>query len=86
MQFQNVLQLASEAMMLCVLLSLPAVLTSAILGLLLAFFQTITSLQDQSISQGLKLIGVTFVVIISSAWAGHTLLRFGERIMSMLFE
>lgn len=85
MQFQNILAISSEAMMLCVVLSLPAVLTSALLGLLLAFFQTVTSLQDQSISQGIKQMGVIVVVLVSASWVGASLLRFAERVMAMLF-
>ena len=85
MQYQSVLQLASEAMMLCVILSLPAVLTSATLGLIVAFFQAITSLQDQSISQGLKFMGVTAVILVAAPWGGAAMLRFAEHVMSLLF-
>lgn len=77
--------LTSEALMLCVLLSLPAVLTSALLGLLVSFFQAITSLQDQSISQGIKLLAVTGVVIVSAPWAASTLLQYAQRLFMAVF-
>lgn len=77
--------LTSEALMLCVLLSLPAVLTSALLGLLVSFFQAITSLQDASISQGIKLLAVTGVVIVSAPWAAATLLQFAQRLFAAVF-
>ncbi|WKB51721.1 type III secretion system export apparatus subunit SctS [Eleftheria terrae] len=86
MSYDTVIQLTSEALMMCVLLSLPAVAVSAIVGLLVSFFQAITSLQDSSISQGIKLLAVTVVVFVAAPWAGATLLRFSENILEALFR
>ncbi|MCW7540809.1 type III secretion system export apparatus subunit SctS [Aquabacterium sp. A7-Y] len=86
MSYDTIIQLTSEALMMCVLLSLPAVAISAIVGLLVSFFQAITSLQDSSISQGIKLLAVTVVVFIAAPWAGATLLRFSENILETLFR
>jgi type III secretion protein S len=85
MGYDNVIQMASQALMMCVVLSLPAVLVSAIVGLLVSFFQAITSLQDSSISQGIKLLAVTIAVIVAAPWAGATLLRFSEAILDSMF-
>ena len=59
MSYDTVIQLTSEALMLCLLLSLPAVAVSAIVGLLVSLVQAVTSLQDAAISQGVKLCEVT---------------------------
>jgi len=85
MRYDNVVQLTSEALMMCLLLSLPAVAVSAIVGLLVSFVQAVTSLQDNSISQGIKLLAVTVVVAICAPWAGGTLLRFAESLLSAMF-
>ncbi len=85
MGFDVILRLASEALMLCVVLSLPAVAASALVGLLVSFFQAITSLQDQSISQGIKLLVVALVVILSAPWAASTLMRFSESLFIAIF-
>ena len=66
MNYDVVVQLTSEALMMCVLLSLPAVVVSALIGLIVSFFQAITSLQDSSISQGIKLLAVTGVVVVTT--------------------
>ena len=71
--------------MMCLMLSLPAVAVSAIVGLLISFVQAITSLQDSSISQGIKLLAVTVVVAICAPWAGSTLLRFSENLLAAMF-
>lgn len=86
MSYDLVIQLASEALMMCVMLSLPAVIVSAVVGLLVSFVQAITSLQDSSISQGIKLLAVTFAVVLSAPWAGATLVRFFDNIFSALFQ
>lgn len=86
MTYDIVIQLTSEALMMCVLLSLPAVAVSAIVGLLVSFFQAITSLQDQSISQGVKLLVVTGVVVLTAPWAGSTLSKFTENLFSAIFQ
>ena len=85
MGYEQILQFTSQALMMCLVLSLPAVAVSAIVGLFISFIQAITSLQDSSISQGIKLLAVTVVVFIAAPWAGSTLLRFSESILATLF-
>jgi len=86
MNYDVVVQLTSEALMMCVLLSLPAVVVSAVIGLLVSFFQAITSLQDSSISQGIKLLAVTGVVVVTAPWAGSTLMKFSENLFTAVFQ
>lgn len=85
MNYDTVLQLAAEALNLCMVLSLPAVITSSVVGLLVAFVSAITSLQDSSISQGVKLLAVTIVVLITAAWGSSTLLRFADKVFNTMF-
>ncbi|WP_140636086.1 type III secretion system export apparatus subunit SctS [Methylibium rhizosphaerae] len=85
MHYENVIRLTSEALMMCLMLSLPAVAVSAIVGLLISFVQAVTSLQDSSISQGIKLLAVTVVVAVCAPWAGSTLLRFAESLLAAMF-
>ncbi|MBB3193674.1 type III secretion system export apparatus subunit SctS [Roseateles terrae] len=86
MNYDVVVQLTSEALLMCVLLSLPAVVVSAVIGLLVSFFQAITSLQDSSIAQGIKLLAVTGVVVVTAPWAGSTLMKFSENLFTAIFQ
>jgi type III secretion protein S len=86
MNYDAVIQLTSEALLMCVMLSLPAVVASATIGLLVSFFQAITSLQDSSISQGIKLLVVTGVIVVTAPWAGSTLVKFTENLFSAVFQ
>jgi type III secretion protein S len=85
MNHESIVQLTSEALMLCLLLSLPAVAVAAIVGLMVSLVQAVTSLQDQAISQGVKLIAVTITVAMTAPWVGNTILRFTERLMGAMF-
>jgi type III secretion protein S len=86
MHYDTVIELASQALMMCLLLSLPAVVVSAVVGLFVSFIQAITSLQDQSISQGLKLLAVTITVFVAAPWAGTTMLVFSENVLRTIFQ
>ncbi len=86
MGYDNVIELTSQALLMCLALSLPAVIVSAVVGLLVSFFQAITSLQDQSISQGIKLLAVTLTVFVAAPWAGATMLRYADAILRTMFR
>lgn len=85
MEDSRLLGLASEALTLALLLSLPVVVTAAVVGLLVSFVQAVTSLQEQSISQGIKLIAVALVLLVAGPWAGSMLLQFGRAVLQSMF-
>lgn len=85
MPFDNIVQLTTEALILCLVLSLPAVAVAAVVGLLVSVFGAVTSIQDQAIAQGVKLLCVTVAVAASGTWAGSTVLRFSERLFATMF-
>jgi len=79
MGFENIVQLTSQAMLLCLLVSMPVVLVSALVGLLVSFVQAITSLQDQSISQAAKLVAVVVTLLIAAPWGASVVLGFAQQ-------
>jgi type III secretion protein S len=78
MNTEFIIGLASEGLLLTLLVSLPVILTSSVLGLGVAFLQAITSVQDGSISQSIKLIFVGIVVVVAAPWGGATVLAFAQ--------
>lgn len=82
MEYDNIIRLTSEALLLCLMVSLPAVLVSAVVGLLISFAQAITSLQDQSISQGTKLFAVVITLLVAAPWGASVVLRFAESLIT----
>ena len=58
MDYDNIGRMTTTALTLCIVISLPAVLVAAVIGLLVSFVQAVTSLQDSSISHSIKLVAV----------------------------
>lgn len=85
MDFDAITQLTTSALTLCLLVSLPAVGIAAAAGLLIAFLQAITSLQDSSISHGLKFLIVTVVIIIAAPWGASAVMQFAQSVLRTVF-
>jgi type III secretion protein S len=85
MDYENIGRLTTTAMTLCLLISLPAVAVAAVVGLAVSFLQAVTSLQDSSISHGIKLIVVTVVIILAAPWGASAILQFARSIMQTIF-
>ena len=81
MDNEGLIRLCSEAMLLCLLVSMPAVVVAAVVGLLVSFVQAVTSLQEQSIGQAAKMIAVVIAVVIAAPWGGSVVLRHAESLM-----
>ena len=54
---------------------LPISVATAI-GLIVGVIQTLTQLQEQTLSYGIKLLGVFICLFISSGWIGESVVRF----------
>ncbi|AKJ27813.1 type III secretion system export apparatus subunit SctS [Caldimonas brevitalea] len=80
MDYENVIQLTSQAMLLCLLVSLPVVLVAAGVGLLVSFVQAITSLQDATIGQAAKLIAVTVTLLLAAPWGAAAVFEFAQSV------
>jgi flagellar biosynthetic protein FliQ len=65
------------------LLALPALLTSLIVGLVISILQTITSIQEQTLTFTPRLIGVGLVIVFTMAWALQTAVYFTVRMLAL---
>ncbi len=61
-------QIVAEALMLIIRMSLPMLLTSMIIGLIISIFQTVTSIQEQTLTFVPKVIGVFLMIMIFGNW------------------
>ena len=61
-------QIVSEALMLIIRMSLPVLLTSMIIGLVVSIFQTVTSIQEQTLTFVPKVIGVFMMIMLLGNW------------------
>jgi type III secretion protein S len=86
MEYENVIRLTSEALLLCLLVSLPAIVVAAVVGLLVSFVQAVTSLQEQSISQAAKLISVVVTLLALGPWGASVVLRFAQTLFTVALQ
>lgn len=72
------LELTSQALWLSVIAATPVIVATSAVGLLISIIQAVTSLQDSTVSQGVKLLASVVTLIISAPWAGNLILKFAE--------
>lgn len=65
---QQVLDIMREALFLVIKCSAPLLLVSLVVGLIISIFQTITSIQEQTLTFVPKIIGVFIGVMIFGSW------------------
>jgi type III secretion protein S len=82
MDMTAIIQAGNRALTLVLLLSLPAVLTSALVGLLTGIAQAVTQIQDQSVAQALKLIAVLAALALSWKWIAAEIFHMADQLVA----
>jgi type III secretion protein S len=83
METDTLIRITSQALLLCLSVSIPVVVVAALSGLAISFVQAITSMQDQSISYAVKLVAVVITVLIMGSWGAAAILRFANQIVTL---
>lgn len=86
MESDEIIRFTSQAMLVCLLVSLPAIVASAAIGLAVSFFQAVTSLQDASISHAIKLLVVSAVIAVTASWSGAQMVNFSQALLQAAFR
>jgi type III secretion protein S len=76
------LQLTYQALWLVLVLSAPPVLLAAIVGLLIAFVQAATQIQEQTFQYAAKFFVIVVTIFLTASLLGGTLMTFADRIMT----
>ena len=77
---QEVVHLVREALWLVLVLSAPPIFAASIVGLVVAFLQAATQLQEQTLTYTLKLVTVTLTLLLTASVIGSTLYHFADRL------
>ena len=84
MDVSTLLELTNRMLVLVLLLSLPTVAASVVVGLVIGILQAVTQIQDQSIAYGLKLIAVAGVIALTAAWSGSELFQYARQVFESI--
>lgn len=84
MSSSTVLDLTYRALQLTLMLILPVIAVSVITGLLVAFLEAITQIQDQSIGTAVKVVAVLLTLMVVAHWMGAGTLEFARMLFGLI--
>ena len=84
MTYTLVTDLARNAMMVTVLLAAPLLLVALLIGLLVSVFQTVTQIQEQTLSFVPKLLGVGLTLLVALPWMLQLLVEYTTQLFRSL--
>ncbi len=82
----QVIQLGRELLITAILLSLPAVAVSLIVGTLISILQTVTNIQEQTLSFAPRILAVGIALIVCLPWMLNVAGNFTLRVFQMIVE
>ncbi len=81
-----VVQIGRELMLTAMLLVMPTVVVSLVIGLVISIFQTITSIQEQTLTFAPRIVAVGIVFILTLPWSLRILMSFTYRMLQQAAE
>lgn len=81
-----VMEIASRAMWLTLQVSLPILVVSLVVGLLVSIFQAVTQLQEPTLSFIPKILAVVLVIVLAGPWMLNSLLSFTTQLFAGISE
>lgn len=76
----EMLEMTKQALWLTLLLSGPPVVAAALVGLVVAFIQAATQLQEQTFAYAIKFTVIVVTLFVTASMIGGTLYTFADRI------
>lgn len=86
MDEQFVITLGSEMFRMAALIAGPAMLIGMAVGILMAIFQAITSVQEQTLTMIPKIVAVTVTLIVMMPWILETLVAFSTDVFGAIAD
>ncbi|MDO5156938.1 MAG: flagellar biosynthesis protein FliQ [Eubacteriales bacterium] len=77
-----IIDIAREALWLIIKCSAPLLLVSLVVGLVISIFQTVTSIQEQTLTFVPKILSIFITLILCGGWIMDNIITF----MNRLFE
>ena len=77
-----VLDIARDAIFNIIIVSAPLLLVSLIIGLIISIFQTVTSIQEQTLTFVPKILAVFITLMLAGSWMMNTMIEFVQTLWS----
>lgn len=82
MSIDAVTEIASQALYLVLKVSLPVLLVSLVIGLVISIFQTVTSIQEQTLTFVPKVVGIFLALMLLGGWMMQNMVEFTTTLWS----
>ena len=76
MTVDEVTAIASSALFLVIKVAAPVLLVSLVIGLIVSIFQTVTSIQEQTLTFVPKLLAIFIVLLLTGSWIMNNCVEF----------
>jgi flagellar biosynthesis protein FliQ len=80
----DVTVLLREALMTVLIVSAPILASGMLVGLIIAIFQTTTSIQEQTLTFVPKMIAIFATIILLSSWIIRTMVNYTKNVFLMI--
>ena len=82
MTVDDVSMITQEALFLIIKVSAPVLLISLIFGLVISIFQTVTSIQEQTLTFVPKILGIFLAIILLGHWMLNSMIEYMVQLWS----
>jgi flagellar biosynthesis protein FliQ len=79
-----VLDIAMQTMLIAAKLSAPMLLTALVIGFAISLFQSVTQIQEATLSFVPKVAGVGIAVLLCGNWMLHSMISFTDELFAKL--
>ena len=81
MTIDAVSEMTNNALYVIIKVSLPVLLVSLIVGLIISIFQTVTSIQEQTLTFVPKIIAIFLALILLGSWMMNTMVEYSTALV-----
>jgi type III secretion protein S len=81
MESSTIIEFTQRGLLLALWVSLPVIAAAAAVGLVVAVIQATTQLQDQTLSQVIKLVAAAVVLVLTAQWMGSSIYLFVDELL-----
>ena len=83
MTIDAVSEMTNNALYVIIKVSLPVLLVSLVVGLVISIFQTVTSIQEQTLTFVPKMLGIFLTLMICGGWILNNLVAFTKELFGL---
>jgi flagellar biosynthesis protein FliQ len=81
MSTEQVISMTQELFLISLMVALPALVISLVVGLVVSIFQTVTSIQDQTLSYVPRIVLVGLTIVVTLGFSLQQAVAFAHRMM-----